>query len=411
MAKKITPEPPEEPEDESPTGLMGKMQAIVDLSDAEKRSLNDDEVESYEALETQLKAANRTSEISQRHAAYKAPRIDGFPAIVKASPKGDKALEFAFESYLRTGVANSDMTQTFAQTEGTTTAGGFTVPDSFLSKLVEAKTAFGGFMPLADSITTADGRPLSFPNTTVAASTQADIAAEGAISAAGADLVFDEITLGAFKYSAEGTGNIPLKISFELAQDSSINIADLVARKLRERIARKQAYDVIRGSGSGEPLGIMYGTAGDVETASGSVPTYAKFLSLLHKLDPVYRQGASWIMNDATLEVVEGLLDANNRPIFMPGLQAIADGTFGNQVGSLLGKPLIIDQGIANLANDVQGVGFGDWKEAYIVRHVKDVQILVNPYSQSGYIVYDAWTRMDGTVQNFAAYVTMEGKT
>ncbi len=79
--------------------------------------------------------------------------------------------------------------------------------------------------------------------------------------------------------------------------------------------------------------------------------------------------------------------------------------------GSLLGHPLIIDQGIANLSNNVQGVGFGDWKEAYIVRHVKDVQVLANPYSQSGYIVYDAWARMDGTVKNFGAYVTMEGTT
>jgi len=413
MASKSKAETEQEPaEDEkSPAVLMAKMQGIVDLSDAETRSLTDEEVETYEGLEQQLKAVNRTGEIAKRQEAYKAPRVDGFPATIKASPKGDKALEFAFASYLRTGVANSDLTQSFAQTEGTTTAGGFSVPSESLGRLVEAQTAFGGFGPLAENITTADGRPLAWPSTTAVTSSQADIAAEGAISAVGADLTFGEVTLGAFKYSAEGTGNVPLKVSFELAQDSSVDIASLVMRKLGERIARKQAYDLIRGSGSGEPLGIMAGTAGDVATASGSVPTYAKFLALLHALDPYYRQNASWIMNDATLAVVEGLLDTNARPLFMPGQQAIADGPYGAQAGTLLGKPLIIDQGIANLSNNVQGVGFGDWKEAYIVRHVKDVQVLANPYSQSGYIVYDAWARMDGTVKNFGAYVTMEGLT
>ena len=77
----------------------------------------------------------------------------------------------------------------------------------------------------------------------------------------------------------------------------------------------------------------------------------------------------------------------------------------------VVGYPVTIDQAVANLANDVQGIGFGNWREAYIVRHVKDVQILVNPYAATGYVVYDAWARMDGTVQDATAYVTMEGTT
>ena len=55
------------------------------------------------------------------------------------------------------------------------------------------------------------------------------------------------------------------------------------------------------------------------------------------------------------------------------------------------------------------GIAFGNWKEAYIVRHVKDVQVLVNPYEAVGYVTYHAWARMDGTVQNSSAYVTGEG--
>lgn len=394
----------------TPEVIMAEMQALVDLAEAETRSLSDEEVETYSALETELKSINKTSEIKSRQEAYKTP-IVGFPAVIKPAPKGDDALEFAFTQYLRTGIPNSDIAQLFAQTEGSPSGGGYAVPDTFLNRVTEARTTFGGFMNLAENITTADGRPLSWPSIGPAAATEADIAAEGAATAAGADLTFGEVTLGAYKYTSAGTANLPLKVSVELLQDAQIDVAALVARKLGERIARKQAYDVVRGSGSGEPLGIMAGTAGDVETASGSVPTYAKLNALVHELDPAYRRGASWIMNDATAAVLEGItsgIAGDVRPILVPSTQGISDSVSRS---TLLGYPVTIDQAVADLANDVQGIGFGNWKEAYIVRHVKGVQVLANPYAVTGYIVYDAWARMDGNVNDATAYVTMEGKT
>ena len=120
------------------------------------------------------------------------------------------------------------------------------------------------------------------------------------------------------------------------------------------------------------------GTGGDTATASGSVPTYAKLNALKHQLDQDYRLGASFLMNDYTAGVIEGIVDSIGRPILVPLLQ---------------------------------GIGFGNWGLAYVVRQVRDVQILVNPYAATGYVVYDAWARMDGTVQDFTAYVTMEGLT
>jgi HK97 family phage major capsid protein len=387
--------------------LMTAMQAVLDTAEAETRSLTDDEVTTYEGLERELQGLHKTGEITARHAAYKTP-ITGFPAVIKATPKGDEALDFAFAQYLRTGVPNDDMKQRFAQVEGTPSAGGYAVPDSFLGRLTEARTAFGGFMNAADSITTADGRPLPWPSVGAAAATEADIAAEGAATAAGADIVFGEVSLGAYKYVSAGTGNLPIKVSVELLQDATFDVAAFVARRLNQRITRKQAYDIVRGSGSGEPLGILYGTAGDVATASGSVPTYAKLKELEHALDMAYREQASFLMNDTTAGVLESIVDTIGRPILVPLLQGIESST-GRK--ALLGYPVVIDQACASLSNNVQGIGFGAWKEAYIVRHVKDVQVLANPYAVTGYVVYDAWARMDGNVQDATAFVTMEGTT
>ncbi len=384
--------------------LLESMSALVDSALAEGRPLTEEEIQTYEALEVELKAAQKTNELFARQEAWQAPVIEA-PNIIKATPKGDDAEMYAFEQYLRTGQLNSDLT--YAQTVGTTTEGGYAVPDAMRIKLTEGRSAYGGFMNLCEQITTENGAPLPWPTIIAAVSTEADIAAEGAASAAGADLVFGEASLGAYKYASTGASNIPLKVSVELLQDAQFPVADFVAKRLGERIQRKLSYDLIRGSGSSEPLGIMEGASGDISTASGSVPTYAKLVSLVHSLDPAYRREATFIFNDTTLGVLESIVDSG-RPILAPGDQGIREAP-GN--GRLLGYPVVVDQAIADGANNVQFIGFGHYKAAYVVRHVKDVQILVNPFTQTGYVVFDAWARADGTVQDAAAHVTMEGTT
>jgi HK97 family phage major capsid protein/HK97 family phage prohead protease len=392
---------------EHPMNLSETLAAMEALQPPEGESMSDEAIAQYKAYEADVARFNESDNIRSRFADLKKP-IVGMPAVIRATPKGDAGLDFAFDQYLRSGQPNADL-QTFAQTVGSDAGGGYAVPQGFLNRLTEARTAWGGFMNKAENITTTTGIPLEWPTIAAEVSTTADIAAEGAASAAGADLTFGTMTLGAYKYAATGTGNVPLKVSVELLQDAQFDIGAFVARKLGERIARKQAYDLVRGSGSGEPLGIMYGTDGDIATASGSVPTYAKLNDLVHALDPAYRTGASFLFNDTTLKVLEQITDATlGRPLFLGRDDSIADSISS---GRLMGYPYVIDQSVANGANNVQFIGFGNWQEAYIVRHVRDVQVLVNPYGTVGYVQYDAWARMDGNVQQPAAYVTMEGTT
>lgn len=374
---------------------------IPEIMDAMQTAADAGDNDTFAEQEAALEAAQKTEANRARIAELRKVPV-GMPAVIRATPKGDNGLDFAFEQYLRTGQANSDLT--FAQTVGSTTGGGFTVPESFLTRLQERRVAFGGLMNVAESLTTGDGRPLSWPSVVPAVYTEADIAAEGAASAAGADIVFGEVTLGAFKYTSTGTGNVPLKVSVELLQDASFDIAAYVARHLGERIARKQAYDLCNGAGTTEPLGIAYGTAGTIEA---DIATYANLNNLVHALDPWYRPNAKWIMNDATMAIIENLADSEDRPLLVPG-----DRGFGQTIGSatLLGYPVVIDQAMPTMNTDnVIGIAFGDWQQAYIVRHVKDVQVLANPYGTVGYVQFDAWARMDGKIQNTYAMVTGEG--
>ena len=395
----------------TPSEIVAEMDAIVEAAKADSdRALTSDELTKYGALEDELKAVKETKETFARHEARKSPIVTGAPALIKASPKGDEALEFAFAEYLRTGQKNMDITQLYSQNEGSDSAGGYTVPPGFRTKLTERLVAFGGLRGEAEAIDTGSGNPIQWPTVDDTSAARSDVVAEGGTSAAGADITFGTATLGAYRYAATGASNSPIKVSFELLQDSAFDVASYVARALGTRIARKQAVDLMQGSGSSEPQGLLYGThTGDVALASGDAITLAKLQALVHALDPAYRIGAKFIFNDATAMEIEQILDGNDRPVLVSSLTGAA-GTIDASKG-LLGYPVVIDQAAPDKANQVNFAAFGNLREAYIVRNVRDVQVLVNPYASTGFIVYDAWARMDGAIQNPNAVVKLEGTT
>lgn len=233
-----------------------------------------------------------------------------------------------------------------------------------------------------ETITTASGETLRWP-TLDDTSNAGVIAAEGtAPGSGGADLVFGEKTLGAFKYVAPGASQLPLRVSVELLQDSTFDIQALVTRKLSERIARKQAAHRVNGAGTTEPVGLIGGTAVAANTLDNAAPTYADLLNAVHQVDPAYRDAAVWTFNDFTLSLIEGVLDGNNRPL----LNAANDGiNVGRSNQTLLGYPIVIDQAWANYADAGTNKfgAFGDLNAGYIIRRVQDVTLIVNPYSRA----------------------------
>jgi HK97 family phage major capsid protein len=299
----------------------------------------------------------------------------------------------AFNSYLRTG--QESHVQQFAQSiAGTGAEGGYTVPDGFLNKLVERKKAFGGIASISTEITTPTGESLRFPKNDDTANSAA-IAAEGVAGAAGADVVFGNITLGAFTYNANGTSNVPLKVSWELLQDSAFDIESWIAGALGTRIGRKQAADLAVGAGTTLPFGLLSKTP-DTMTAT---TTYAASIEHEFQVDPQYRSDGNcrWVMSDATLFKFRAALDDEGRPLWLPAAEA---GMTTRPGGVLNGYPVTIDNGAGAL------VAFGDIRAGYIVRHVKGVQVMVDPYTASGtrQTTYHAWARMDANIQDAFAY-------
>lgn len=391
--------------------IHAQLQGIVDA--AEGRSFTDDEVGRYEALEGELEQVRRSTEIRARQTAYNMP-APGLMSPV-AAPKPDDGLDKAFEAYLRTGQPNADISGlrvTNEQSEGVSTAGGYTVPSGFRQKLVEVRKAFGGLAAEVDTFDTGDGRPIDYPSLDDTAN-QGAITAEGAAVSSGADLAFGTIALGAYKYTSAGAGsNLPLRVSVELLQDSAFDVAGLVARKLGERIARKQAAHWTTGTGAGEPLGIVASSlTADNDLDTADTVDYDDLMDTYDLLDAAYEPNAKWLMKKNTWSQIRSILDTAGRPI----VQDSTEGISGAPRKMLLGFPVVIDEGMPTLSSAADGlcIAFGDLREAYVIRRVSQLAVVVNPYSRAsfGQVEYTAWERADGTIQNRSAYKIVRNDT
>lgn len=386
--------------------ILEELKAIIEK--AEGRSLTDEEVENYEKLEAQLAVAQRSQQIRARQNAY---QTVGNVHVHVAPPKADDGLERAYDAYLRTGQPNADISGlrvTNAQGEGTSAGGGYMVPPGFRDKLVERMKAYGGLAAEVDSFSTTTGNNIEYPTLDDTANS-GGITAESAAVTSGADLVFGNVALGAYKYTSAGAGsNLPLRVSVELLQDSAFDVQGLVSRALGTRIARAQAVHWCTGTGVAQPKGIVAATlTADDTVATSDTLVYQDFLNLEGALDPAYEQNAVWVMNKGSWTAIRGILDggATGRPLIF---DQAASGIGGRPAKQLLGYPVIIDQAMPTYTDTAAYFAvLGDLKEAYVIRRVSNIVVVVNPYSRAanGEVEYTAWERADGNIQNRNAYV------
>ena len=124
---------------------------------------------------------------------------------------------------------------------------------------------------------------------------------------------------------------------------------------------------LVNGTGSeqGKGLETITWAAGSnaVTYAKGSKPKYTDFVSTIALLKRGYSAGAYWAMNNSTLyQCVYSVVDDVKRPIF------IADPK-QEQIGHILGKPVVIDDNIADgdiYLGNFQYVGY-NFAEAPII--------------------------------------------
>lgn len=335
------------------------------------------------------------------------PRTPG-----EGSDEGEAGYRQVFERFVRSGALDlsAEDRQTLqerlvsdpvlrAQAAGTGAAGGYTVPTEFRNKLTETLKAFGGILRMAEILTTDSGNPVEWP-------TNDGTAIKGAIVGENTqvteqDEVFGQANLGAYMYTSK-----IIRVSFQLLQDSALDINAFLARRCGERIGRIAADHFAVGTGTGQPQGITVGLTLNQETAVASKVSYDDLVDLEHTVDPAYRGRGRYVLADSVLRELRKLKDTQGRPLWVPSVQAGVPST-------LNGHQYEVDNSLPAFAAGAKPLVFGDIEAAYVVRLVNGAQVLrlTERYADFLQVGFLGFQRIDAVVQDAAAAATLTVKS
>jgi|CXWL01.1.fsa_nt_gi HK97 family phage major capsid protein len=274
-----------------------------------------------------------------------------------------------------------------AQGVGTTTAGGFLVPQSFSDRLEVALKFYSGMMENAEIIETDSGAPIPWP--TVNDTTQVGALLAENTTLGAQDVTFSSVTLNAFMYTSK-----LIAVSLQLMQDSFLNVDNLVADLAGQRLGRIWNTDFTVGAGTTLPKGIVVAAASGKVGIAGQTTSviYDDLIDLIHSVDSAYRRGSKWMANDASIKVVRKLKDSQNRPLWEPSVQA-------GQPDTLLGYPVVTNNDVAVMAANAKSIVFGALNK-YKVRRVRGVTLmrLTERYADNLQVGFFAFARVDGNL-------------
>lgn len=164
-------------------------------------------------------------------------------------------------------------------------------------------------------------------------------------------------------------------ISNTLLADASQAEAE-VRLALTEDFGAKEGLAFVKGSGAGQPEGVMT-KAGIAEIVSGHATqiTADALVTLMYALPAMYRNAGTWAMNGTTLGLVRLLKDGDGRFLWQPAYQA-------GQPETILGRPVIELPDMPDVAAGAFPIIFGDWSGYRIVDRVS-LSVLVNPYMRA----------------------------
>jgi HK97 family phage major capsid protein len=302
------------------------------------------------------------------------PRRPGFTGSVDGADKGEvPSYRDAFREYLAAGGQLSDMPtearavlkagyqEVRAQTAGTTTAGGFTVPTELQNMLVKTMAAWGPMYDgnVVSEMVTSGGNALTIPtvNDTARALTTT---AEGVTYTddGSADATFGQKQLDAYTYNTKW-----LRVSLELAQDSIFNMEAILADLLGEGLGRGTNTQLTTGTGSSAPNGIVTASTLGKTAASATAVTFDEIMDFMHSVDPAYRDNpkARFMLHDSILLTIRKLKDGQSNYLWQEG--NVRDGA----PATILGKPYSINQAMDSAMTTAKKIMlFGDFSKYYV---------------------------------------------
>ena len=355
-----------------------------DKMTADVKSLGDEikRLEDQMAMDAALSAPTSTP-VQMAPAAAKKPAV---------SPTATEEYSKHFWDAMRGKFTNDTAT---GLSVGTDEKGGYTVPDEFERRLVQALEENNIFRTLAHTIRTNSGT-----RTIPIASEYGEAAwIEEGTAIPESDMTFSVQTLSAFKMGSM------IRVSNELLHDSAFDIASYIAQRLGRRFGNCEENAFINGTGvsqnpavtASQPTGILTSlTNAAVTTENAATITFDDVYKLFYGLKGPYRQKAKFLCNETVLLQLMLLKDGNGRYLWKPGLEiGKPDTVLGHEVYTSTYMPAITNVPATDAGKKV--LLFGDFDYYWIAdRTNRSMKRLDELYAVNDQVGFLGTQRVDG---------------
>lgn len=332
---------------------------------------------------------------SQVEAVEKAQAIAQFPGGgISTRDKSKVEHKAAFDKWFRKGI-DDNLHALSIQASASTLSdpdGGFTVPEEVDAAIDRVALTVSAMRRLCSvrSITTDTYRKL----------VNVGGASSGWVAEKGARAETDTPTLKEIAINTKEIYAMPAATQ-ALLDDSAVDIAGWLADEVSIEFNEQEADAFIRGNGVEKPKGISaYTMVANASYSWGKVGYIAgghasllndmdKIIDIQHALKAVYRNGASWLMNDLTLATIRKFKDGDGVYIWRPGLDVGAPDT-------ILGKPVEIDDNVDSIGAGKFPVFFGNFKRAYLIIDRLGTRVLRDPYTSKPFVLFYTTKRIGG---------------
>ena len=200
-----------------------------------------------------------------------------------------------------------------------------------------------------------------------------------------------------------------------MLDDAAFDVEAWLADEIAREFARAEGAAFISGSGVNQPRGFLNAAVTDESDdvrAFGSlqyVPSGVAgdfsgadvLVDLVHTLRPAYRQGASFVMNSATLAQIRKFKTADGAFLWQPSL---ANG----QPATLLGYPVVEAEDMPDIAADSLAIAFGNFRAGYLIAERRATHILRDPFTNKPFVHFYATRRVGGQLMNSEAIKLMQ---
>lgn len=366
--------------------------------------LSAEDTATYEKMEKDIVDLGHEIERQQRADAFEremnAPvstPIIGKPETAKADTKVGRAADDYKDSFWKQMRNKAGIEARNVLSVGSDSEGGFLVPDTYETTLVQSLNDEMVIRRLAHVFTTSSG---SHKIPVVATQGTASWVEESGEIPEGND-TFGQKFLDAHKLTAL------IKVSEELLNDSAFDLEGYFRSEFARRISNAEEVAFISGNGQGKPTGLFSDTEGadvGITTASATAITADEIMNLYYSLRAPYRKNAVWLMNDATVNAIRLLKDKNGQYLWQPALK---DGTYD----TLLGRPVHTSTAVPTIAGGNKVMAFGDlsyyWigdREGITFRRLNEL------YAAKGQVGFLATKRVDAKLMLPEAVKTLKMK-